>query len=119
MNTKIQIIARSWSLLDLKRELDVYQATTSEYTLQFEKKPSRYRDIDTSVLVALVGLAGTGLGALISGLFNIAAQKHGVYLEISGKEWSVKVPANVSASDLDRLIEQAKSKSVEKIELVG
>jgi hypothetical protein len=113
----IQIIDRSTSLTDLKRELEAYQATGITYTLQDEKAHSRYRDIDTNTLVALVGLAGTGLGALIKGLFDIATQRRGAYLEISGKDWSIKVPADVSIDELDRLIEKARLKSIDKIEI--
>lgn len=99
------------------RELKAHQTGESGYTLDYEKEPSRYRSVDTGLLIALVSLAGTGLATLITGLLNIAAQKHGAYLEISGDTWSVKVPVSMSRVERDRLIEQAKSKDIKKIEI--
>ena len=119
MNTKIQIASSLWSLRDLMRELNAYQAEAPEYTLRYEKVSSRYRGVDTGVLIALVGLAGTGLGALITGLFNIAAQRHGAYVELSSKDWSVRVPAGMPSDERDRLIEQAKTQNIKKIEIIG
>ena len=119
MIRKIQITSASRELATLKQELEALQASHDEYRLQYQTNASRYRAPDANTLVALVGVAGTALGALVTGLLRIAAQKHEGYLEISGKDWSVKVPANTTKDELDRLIEEARFQSAKKIEILG
>jgi hypothetical protein len=118
MITRVQIIARTISLRYVKKELDETRSTEVEYTLRFERNTSRYRGVEPTVLVALVGVAGTALGALVTGLLKIASQKYEGYLEISGKDWSVKVPTTVTHDELERLIGLAQSRVIEKIEIV-
>lgn len=119
MIRKIQISSPSRDPATLKQELEALQASPDEYSLQYEKDASRYRAPDANTLVALVGVAGTALGALVTGLLRIATQKHEGYLEISGKDWSVKVPADITKEELDRLIEEARFQSAQKIEILG
>jgi len=118
MTSKIQITAQSGNLEDVKKALDESQSRRDAFGLRFRRNTSRYRGIEPSVLVALVGVAGTALGALVAGLLKIACQKHEGYLEISGKDWSLKVPATITNDDLERLIEQARSQGIEKIRIV-
>ena len=104
--------------VELKRRLEEEQSKAPEVSLQIHGKPSRFRGGDPSVLIALVGLAGGGLGALITGLMNIAAQRQGSYLELKGPDWSVKVPANTPPEELNKMVEMAKSKQVTHIQLL-
>jgi hypothetical protein len=76
----------------------------SDCTFEIEKRPQRFRNLEGTVLVALVGLAGTGLGTLISGLMNVVAQRQGASIEIKGVDWSVKVPAGIDKDELNRLV---------------
>lgn len=120
MHTKIQITSSSENLKDLMQQLNAYQIDAAEYTLRYERIPARYRGaVDTGMLIALVGLAGTGLAALITGIFTVLAEKHRAYVEISGKDWSFKGPASMPAEERDRLIEQARSQDIKKIEIIG
>lgn len=118
MITKVQIIARKINLSDVKKELDETRPKGVKYGLQLHRKTSRYRGVDPTVLVALVGVAGTALGALVTGLLKIASQKFDGCLELSGKDWSVKVPTTVTHDELKKLIELAQSQAIEKIEII-
>lgn len=120
MHTKIQITSSSENLKDLMLRLNAYRVDATEYTLKYKRILSRYRGaVDTGVLIAVVGLAGTGLAALITGIFTVLAEKHRAYVEISGKDWSFKGSASMPAEERDRLIEQAKTQGIKKIEIIG
>lgn len=117
MTASIEITSRYIKAVELKQRLEE-QSTATEVSLQIHGKPSRFRGGDPSVLIALVGLAGGGLGALITGLMNIAAQRQGSYVELKGPDWSVKVPANTTPDELNKMVEMAKSKNVTHIQLL-
>jgi len=119
MLAEIRIFNDFGDSLALLEELNRQRLDPSEYTLRCESDHSRYRSPDSTTLVALVGLAGTGLGALINGLLNVAAQKHSAHVEISGENWSIKVPVSMSVIERDQLIEKAKSQSVKSIRIAG
>jgi hypothetical protein len=53
--------------------------------LYVKPNASRFRTIDPTVLVAIVGVSGTALGALISELLKLAQQKKGQQVVIQGK----------------------------------
>jgi hypothetical protein len=108
MTAKISITSTFHTAEDLKAHLR--SEALYDCILEIERRPQRFRNVEGSVLVALVGLAGTGLGTLITGLLNVAAQRQGASIEIKGADWSVKVPAGIEPDELNRLIEIAKAK---------
>lgn len=119
MTTSIEIKSRYMKAAELKRKLEEEQSNAPEVSLHIHGKSSRFRGGDPNVLIALVGLAGGGLGALINGLMNIAAQRQGSYIELTGPDWSVRVPANTPPDELNKMVEIARSKHVTHIELLG
>jgi hypothetical protein len=118
MTASIEINSRYIKAAELKRRLEEEQSNAPEVSLHIHGKPSRFRGGDPNVLIALVGLAGGGLGALITGLMNIAAQRQGSYVELKGPEWSVRVPAKTTPEELNKMVEMAKSKHVSHIQLL-
>ena len=118
MTASIEITSRYIKAAELKQRLEAEQSNAAEVSFHIHGKPSRFRGGDPSVLIALVGLAGGGLGALITGLMNIAAQRQGSYVELKGPDWSVKVPANTTPDELNKMVEMAKSKHVTHIQLL-
>jgi len=51
----------------LEEQLQIYESTIS---FEFRKSVKKIRQLDLSVLVAIVSTIGTGLGALIAGLLQ-------------------------------------------------
>lgn len=74
------------------------------------------RGIDPSVLVAVVGAAGTGLGALIAGALKVVEQAKAARLVIKGANgWSVEAPSDLPADQLKSIIDAAREHQVESI----
>jgi hypothetical protein len=79
-------------------------------------KIEQSRGIDTGLLVAVVGAAGTGLGALITGILKLASDKSAKRIVLQGKNGRrVEVPTGLSDSELSKIIESAKALDVDKI----
>ncbi|MEM6735379.1 MAG: hypothetical protein AAF620_04845 [Bacteroidota bacterium] len=75
------------------------------------------RAIDTALLVAIVGVLGTSLGAIITGVFNVLKTTESQKIIIVGKSGrKIEVPASTSKADLDEIIELSKSIDVDRIE---
>jgi hypothetical protein len=110
MNRRIVISSNAIPADELKKLLEF--RSLCECTLTVELVLQRFRGAEVGVLVALVGLAGTGLGALITGLLNVAAQRQIAFIEVKGSDWGVRVPATTEGEELRRLIEIARSKEV-------
>jgi hypothetical protein len=120
MQASIEISCEYMNAAELKKGLEAHQGEKAlGYSIELHKKPSGFRGLDQSVLVALVGLASGALGALINGLLQIAAQRRGAYLELHGKDWSIKVPAETSAGELEKMVELAQSNDVQRIKLLS
>jgi len=77
--------------------------------LEIRKNRPILRGIDPTILVALVGTLGTGLGALITGILQVlkqtAMQKIIIQTENGSK---FDIPADMSPEKLDILIEKIK-----------
>lgn len=101
-------------------EILLYKETTEQINklssnknlnVSFPENDTRtsFRNIDPIVLVAIVGAIGTGLGALLTGLLQIAQQSTGKKIILQTQSGSrLEVPANISPKDLDILIEKLK-----------
>jgi hypothetical protein len=78
----------------------------------------RFRSPETAVLVAIVGAAGTGLGALITGLLRLAIQKKSNTVVIQGRHGRrIEVPVNCPSNKLEEYVKLAKDFDIDRIEL--
>lgn len=111
----IRISCESTSPRDLKAEL---QAEIVDDIVQFRLE--QHRQIEVEVLLALTGLAGTGLVTLINGALRIAANKKLRSIKIrtaNGRE--LQIPADLSDDEIDQWIERSKSlENVVEIEIL-
>lgn len=103
---EIQITGKN--LQQLKEALESQPGfTASGAQLETREPKTKYRSIDPTLLIAIVGAAGTGLGALITGLFQmgqqIAAKKFVLETHDGNK---LEVPANTPAEQIDHLLEK-------------
>lgn len=74
--------------------------------LHIKSVEQRFRIVDPTVLVAIVGVSGTALGALISELLKIAQQKKGQRILIQGKNGAkLEIPADTKPEKLDKYLE--------------
>ena len=79
----------------------------------------RSRALDPTVLIALIGLVGTGVGALVTGLLNIAAKDGESKIVLQGQTGRrVEIPANTPTDRLAEYIELAKQLDVDRIEII-
>lgn len=117
MAVRIEVVSDFHSASDLMQHLGKRQL--NDCTLNLEPVNGQFRSAETAVLVAVVGLAGTGLGALITGLLNLAATKRSAFIEIKGADWSVRVPAETPKEKLHEIIGIARTKSLTQIQLSG
>ena len=117
MTARIEITSDFHPASDLMQHLS--ERPLKDCTLNLEAAGGQLRSAETTVLVAVVGLAGTGLGALITGLLNLAATKRSAFIEIKGADWSVRVPAETPKDELREIIAIARTKPLMQIQLSG
>lgn len=108
MEIQIAWPSKSKSLQELKAALESQpDLTASGAQLELRQPEKKFRGIDPTLLVAVVGAAGTGLGALITGLFQLgkemAAKKF--VLETQGGQ-KLEVPANTPVEKIDHLLDK-------------
>jgi hypothetical protein len=115
---EIQIALTSGkSLEELKAALESQpDVTASGAQLELRTSKKKFRSIDPTLLVAIVGAAGTGLGALVTGLFQVgkemAARKFTLETASGAK---LEVPANTPPDQIDHLLEKLGHSDVKKI----
>lgn len=70
---------------------------------------SRFRTLEPSILVAIVGGASAALGALITNLLKIAQQRKIQKIVIQGKSGAkLEVPADTPSERIDELLEKVR-----------
>lgn len=118
MSSKIQIISRSIRPADIKNGLEKFERWESR-DIQFElQSPSTQlrTGLDPTVLVAIVGAAGTGMGALITGLMQFLNQNAQKKIVLQTKDGTrLEVPANTPVEKIDLLLKKLQPSPVEKI----
>ena len=116
---KITLTATSIPSQELKRRFEsqiVRKETSIELAL--EPKASTTRGIDPTVLVAIVSVAGTAFGALVSGLLQVAQASRQGKIILQGKDGArLEIPSNTPLEKVDELIEKLRMMDVEHIHL--
>jgi hypothetical protein len=76
------------------------------------------RGVDPRVVVALVSASSAAIGALLSGLLQIAKERCSGKITLQGNDGSrVEVPANTSPEKLNALIENVRQMSSPRVHL--
>jgi hypothetical protein len=105
--------------VELKRRCESV-ATWEEVSIELELHESRpnKRGVDPTILVAVVSFTGTALGALISGLLQIANASRQSKIILQGKNGTrLEVPANTPPDKIDELIDKLRMIETEHIHL--
>ena len=106
MEIQIKLPSGSTNLEEVKESLEANLAE-SDVQLELRTAKVRYRNVDPTLLVAIVGAAGTGIGALITGLLQMRQQVSAskIVLEAEGGQ-KLEVPANTSLDKIDQLLDR-------------
>lgn len=91
---------------ELTAELQQYLGPAAT-AIEFCKQPrvSDFRAVDPTVLVAVVGAAGTALGALITGLLAIGKERHSKRLILKTDGVSMDIPIDAPLEKVEKLIQ--------------
>lgn len=83
---------------------------------EFHITIERTRSVEAAVLVAIVGAAGTALGALITGILKLANERSVQRVVVQGSSGRrIEIPAGLPQTEVDKLIALAKEIDVNKI----
>lgn len=115
-----QIEIESNTLTDAEvKEFLTTQLYLNRYDIELEVRTVgvKYRGTpDPTVLVAIVGVAGPAIGALVSGLLEIWRQRLSGTIRFETKEGAVlEIPADTQPEKIDLLIEKLKQMSITQI----
>jgi hypothetical protein len=84
--------------------------------LSLRESAFQVRGLDSTVLVALVGVTGTALDALISGILQILKEKHTGKIILQGRNGQkIEVPATMPFECIEKLIR--KTSDLERIKV--
>jgi hypothetical protein len=119
MKIEITTSAEELSLDDIKVGLENQMDwANNSINLQVETNSNANRNLDPTVIVAVLGIVGTGIAPLISGLLNIIKVKRELYIEIHAKDGRIlKVPADTDDEKLEKLIQAMQKMEMERIEI--
>lgn len=83
--------------------------TNADLSLEVRKNPVIYRGIDPTILVALIGVLGVGIGSLLTGLLQIAQKsKEGKIIMQTHDGQRLEVPSDTTMDEIDQLITKLK-----------
>lgn len=111
MEIPISIDSDLMSLAQAKQAIQTCLDASEECSINLEMRPAenKIRIVESVVLVAIVGAAGTALGALITGLLRFVQQSSAQTITIhSAGGHELVFPANLKKEHLDELIKMAK-----------
>ncbi len=108
MEIQIKLSSPGKNLSDVKKALESQPDFIASGTqLEIRESKVKFRAIDPTLLVAIVGAAGTGLGALITGLFQIGQQLAAKKFVLERHDGTkLEVPANTPIEQIDHLLEK-------------
>lgn len=118
MEIVIALHSKSRPAAEIKESLEQQLApVASDVQLELRTPKVKYRALDPTVLVAIVGAAGAGLGALITGLLQVGQQMAArkIVLEAQGGQ-KLEVPADTPVDKIDHLLDRlSRMNEVKKI----
>lgn len=112
----IKISSDSISTSELKAYLEESRLIPSDVELKLQRKTIQLREIDPTILVAVVGAVSTAMGALITGILAVVKEKQLGTVTIESKDGiKIEIPANYPLEKLDAILEKVKRIEASKI----
>ena len=105
--SEIRLLSAALSSAEMKKWFEKDQSIT-EAGVRFDLVENRphLRGVEPTILVAIISAAGTALGALVSGLLQVARDSHSEKVLIQGKDGArVEFPANMSSENARKLVD--------------
>jgi hypothetical protein len=114
---EVRVTSASLSTIELKQRLEMNDGIRdSAIELRITQNRPRLRGIEPTVLVALVSAGGTALGALITGLLQVARESHSSKIVVQGKDGKrLEFPADTPLDKIEefkKLIKELDSPSI-------
>jgi hypothetical protein len=116
MNVRLEIVLQdidSESVRSRLAELPEMDGVAWTTPHEANNKPSRV--LQPAVLVAIVGAAGTALGALITGLLALAKERKVGVISVSAGGVTISMPQNASVEQVQRVLELIRSNKDAKL----
>lgn len=111
---KVEIESRSVSTGKLYNLLK--ESISVDLELLSTNSPKTRGGVDPSIIVAIIGSSSVLIGAIITGLFQIAAQARIGKITIKGKSGrSIEIPIKSSEEVIASAVEAAKQLDIERI----
>lgn len=99
--------------------LEEFETNLDNSDVEIHEKKSRFRNVDPTVVVALVGVAGAGLVAIINALALIATKSSADKIVLQSESGSrLEVPSDLNPDNLDQWIEKLKKMDSQNIQIV-
>jgi hypothetical protein len=118
-NFEILISSRKYLPEQIKRILTDLEVWDSSWKIQERDSGVRSRGLDPTILVAIVGATGTGVGALVAGLFQLVNGRKGEKIVLrSSSGMTIEFPADLSPEKLNEMILKLKQLEDQKYQIL-
>lgn len=109
---KIEISCPGERLGDFDSPLaDRIRSIADQVGFELHPRASRFRAIDPTVLVAIVGGSSAAIGAFLSGILQLAKERRSSKITLQSGDVRIEVPADTPAEEIDELIQKLRSMS--------
>jgi len=117
---EIKIVSDEIVSTDLRESLErTLDLENTKINLELRTTQLRFRNLDPTVLVAIVSASSATLGYLISGLLGIVKERQLAKVIIETKEGTkIEIPSNYPVEKLDAIITKLKRLEVVRVELM-
>lgn len=102
---EVVIESDSYSKTEILEHLTATNLSADGIAVELRKPRWSFRAVDTAILVAIIGAAGSNLTALVAGLLQLRTHHKDRHISIelaSGDK--IDVPADISAEELNKLV---------------
>ena len=118
MTDEVVLISGQIETAALHAELERILSAEDGVAFQIRPHPRRVRGIEPSVLVAILGAAGTSLAALIRGVLKLATERGSRTIRLVGRSGAeIEVPANTPPALLMKYAEIAQTLDLAQIHI--
>jgi hypothetical protein len=105
MLIEVKVLSTEHASTDLRQLLASEVSASEGVSFEIREVASRQRGLDNAVLVAVVGSAGTALGALVAGVVRVAATSKARSIVLEGRSGrKIQYPSDLPPEKVRELV---------------